>query len=72
MSLSQDFGQHLQISVGDYIPNSWVMFNFGTFTNPCKTSKNPEETPQTLQIFGPAGEGEATSGRDASDAACLV
>ena len=25
---------HLQISVGNYIPNTWVMWKIGTFTNP--------------------------------------
>ena len=28
-----DFGHHLQICVGDYIPNSWVVWNIWTFTN---------------------------------------
>ena len=31
MSLFGDFGHHLQISVGDYIPNSWVMFNWDIY-----------------------------------------
>ena len=35
LSLYGDFEHHLQISVGDYIPNCWVMWNIGTFTNPC-------------------------------------
>ena len=26
---------HLHILVGNYIPNIWVMWNIGTFTNPC-------------------------------------
>ena len=26
-----DFEHHLQISVGDYIPNSWVMFNWDIY-----------------------------------------
>ena len=26
-----DFGHHLQICVGDYNPNSWVMFNLNIY-----------------------------------------
>ena len=26
-----DFGHHVQIFVGDYIPKSWVMFNLDTY-----------------------------------------
>ena len=31
MSLFGDFEHRLQIFVGDYIPNSWVMFNWGIY-----------------------------------------
>ena len=31
MSLFGDFEYHLQISVGIYIPNSWVMFNWDIY-----------------------------------------
>ena len=31
MSLFGDFEHHLPISVGDYIPNSWVMFNWDIY-----------------------------------------
>ena len=31
MSLIGDFEHHLQISVGIYIPTSWVMFNWDIY-----------------------------------------
>ena len=31
MSLFGDFEHHLHISVGNYIPNSWVMFNWDIY-----------------------------------------
>ena len=34
MSLFGDFEHHLQISVGDCIPNSWVMFNWDIYYLP--------------------------------------
>ena len=37
MSLFGDFEYHLQISVGIYIPNSWVMFNWDIY-QPLKVS----------------------------------
>ena len=37
MSLFGESGHHLQIFVGDDIPNSWVMWKNRTFTNPCWT-----------------------------------
>ena len=30
-----NFGYHLHMFVGDFLPNSWVMSTIWTFTNPC-------------------------------------
>ena len=31
MSIFGDFGQHFQVFVREYIPNSWVMFNLDIY-----------------------------------------
>ena len=31
MSLFGEFEHHLQISVGDYVPNGWVMFSWDIY-----------------------------------------
>ena len=44
MSLFGDFGHHLYIFVGDYIPNSWVMFNLDIYHH-LPTPVTPWEDP---------------------------
>ena len=35
MSHFGNIGHHLQIFVGNYIPNTWVMFNWDMTNDPC-------------------------------------
>ena len=44
MSLFGDFEHHLQISVGNYIPNTWVMFNWDIYQPLEEAGDCPEES----------------------------
>ena len=47
MSLFGDFEYHLEISVGDYIPNGWVMFNWDIY--------QPLSVGDETSVFFPVG-----------------
>ena len=58
MSLFGDFEHHLPISVGDYIPNSWVMFNWDIYQpliNPSSCGLNMNK--EGASFWGPTGHG---------------